>query len=193
MDRLDDLVMDQMIRQILAPERLSDLLAKLIERTATSQDQRETQGKALNGELRDIGKRIERFYEALGSGAVEADDTFRNHLSGLKQQREDTLRQIAMLDRQSQVPSALLSPRKIEAFAAALADNLANGNIAFRKAYLRLFIDKVEVGDDEISISGPTAALAHALESADTLPAGVVPTFVQEWRRKWNYTTKLST
>ena len=182
MDRLDELVMAQLTQRLFTKERISELLAKVIERTANSQDDRETQGKALNGELRDTDKRLERLYEALGSGAVEADDTFRNHLSGLKQRREDTLRQIAMISRQSQVPSALLSPRKIEVFAAAMADNLANGNVAFRKAYLRMFVGTVEVGDEEIRISGPTDALVHALESADDLSAGMVPSFVQEWR-----------
>lgn len=182
MDRLDELVMAQLTQRLFTKERISELLAKVIERTASSQDDREAQGKALNGELRDIDKRLERLYEALGSGAVEADDTFRNHLSGLKQRREDTLRQIAMISRRSQVPSALLSPCKIEAFAAAMAENLANGNIAFRKAYLRMFVGMVEVGDEEIRISGPTDALVLALESADDLSAGVVPSFVQDWR-----------
>jgi hypothetical protein len=34
---------------------------------------------------------------------------------------------------------------------------LASDDAAFRKAYLRLFVDTVAINDDEIRISGPTA------------------------------------
>ena len=58
-----------------------------------------------------------------------------------------------------------------------------NGDVAFRKAYLRLFVDRVIVGDDAIRVRGPTVALAKAASTGDLPPAGgVVPSFVRGWR-----------
>ena len=53
----------------------------------------------------------------------------------------------------------------------------------FRRGYVRLFVDRVEVDDDEIRLRGPKAALSKAA-STGTLPAPeeLVPSFVREWR-----------
>lgn len=60
---------------------------------------------------------------------------------------------------------------------------IANPDPAFRKAYLRLFVDTITVGDSEIAISGLKAALAKAVSLSDLPPAGtMVPSFVREWR-----------
>ena len=58
-----------------------------------------------------------------------------------------------------------------------------NGDVAFRKAYLRLFVDRVIVGDDDIKVRGTIVALAKAASAGDLPPAGgVVPSFVLDWR-----------
>jgi site-specific DNA recombinase len=60
---------------------------------------------------------------------------------------------------------------------------LQTGDPAFRKAYLRLFVDQVIVGDTEIRLRGPTAALAKAAANPSRPSAGdLVPSFVREWR-----------
>ncbi len=60
---------------------------------------------------------------------------------------------------------------------------MANPDPAFRKAYMRLFVDTVTVGDSEIAISGPKAALAKAATLNELpLTGTMVPSFVREWR-----------
>ncbi len=60
---------------------------------------------------------------------------------------------------------------------------MANPDPTFRKAYLRLFVDSVTVGDSEIALTGPKAALGKAA-TPDELPpaAAMVPSFVRAWR-----------
>jgi hypothetical protein len=55
--------------------------------------------------------------------------------------------------------------------------------MAFRKAYLRLFVDCVVVSDTEDRIRGPKASLAK-MAMLGSLPsaADMVPSFVREWR-----------
>lgn len=68
-------------------------------------------------------------------------------------------------------------------FAAAMRDRLQNGNITFRKAYLRLFIERIEVDDAKVRIMGSNAALVQAVARLESR-TGAVPSFMSEWRPK---------
>jgi hypothetical protein len=63
-----------------------------------------------------------------------------------------------------------------------MRERLRKPNTAFRKSYLRLFVDRVEVDDAEVRIYGPTSALARGVEEPENLSKGAVPTSVQDWR-----------
>lgn len=59
----------------------------------------------------------------------------------------------------------------------------ASDDPSFRKAYLRLFMGEVVVGDDKTRMRGPKLVPAKATSAAELPPAaGVVPCFVREWR-----------
>jgi hypothetical protein len=63
-----------------------------------------------------------------------------------------------------------ITPESIACLATALRQALHSEDPGFRKAYLRLFIDQVIVGDREIRLRGPKAALAKA-----TTPGSLPP------------------
>ena len=50
-----------------------------------------------------------------------------------------------------------------------------NPNPAFRRAYLRLMLNKVVVGKDAIRISGPKSVLAHQLTAENPFRRGSCP------------------
>jgi hypothetical protein len=75
-----------------------------------------------------------------------------------------------------------LSAEKIAACGTLLREQLQNGDPAFRKAYLNLLIDQVEVDDAEIRIRGPKSALAAVASGKLSKPSDGVPSFVREWR-----------
>lgn len=78
-----------------------------------------------------------------------------------------------------------VSPAKAEAFATALRARLLDkDNPAFRRAYLRLMLDKIVVGRDSVRISGAKAVIAHQLTAPNPLPPSMVPTFVGDWRTR---------
>lgn len=182
MATLDDLIIDQLCQRLFEPERLTELLQKLSARNAESSDKRREELKGLNKGLREVEQRIERLYEAIETGLVKDSDSFRNRLSTLEQQREENLRLIALAKRQISIPQGEMLPRKVKAFSRAIRDKLVSGDVAFRKAYLGLFIDRIEVDDREVRIMGSKAALANALRNPADIQRGAVPSFMADWR-----------
>ena len=78
--------------------------------------------------------------------------------------------------------SRLLSSVNVDAFASVIQKHLSDPDSAFRKNYVRMFIERVEVDDDEIRISGPKSALVGGLVES-TIPdtRQGVPSFDKEW------------
>lgn len=92
------------------------------------------------------------------------------------------MERVHLLDRAG-TSIAAINDETIARLASALRDALQNGDPTFRKAYLRLFVDQVIVGDAEIRLRGPTAALAKAAAAPGLPPGGdLVPSFVRDWR-----------
>ena len=180
MDRLDDLVIDHLIEKLFTVERLTELLKSLMDRTITERDRIEATLRDLKRHLRETEQQGEKLLDLALS--VGNSPTVQDRIRDVDRRKEETLRQIAMTKRQLDVPTKLLSPRKLEAFAHAMRQRLKDGNVQFRKSYLKLFVDSVEVDDEQIRISGSTATLARAAQSAKELDAKGVPTLVREWR-----------
>ena len=182
MGLLDDLVIDALLDRLLTPDRVAQLISGLTERVANDSNARQARLKALNKKLREIDAVIARLYKALEDGLVSDSDSFRNRLSGHEQRREEVMRLIAMTKRRLDQPRSLITPRKIEAFTTAMRDRLRSGDSKFRKTYLRLFVERIEVDDGEVRICGSKDALEKGVSEAASLQKGVVPSFVQEWR-----------
>ncbi|CAH0343219.1 hypothetical protein RHI9324_04952 [Rhizobium sp. CECT 9324] len=80
-------------------------------------------------------------------------------------------------------PETRITEEKISAFANLMRDNVANGPIPFRRAYLRATIDGAEVDDTEIRIHGRKSILERMVMGGGISPAGV-PSFVRKWRSR---------
>jgi hypothetical protein len=60
---------------------------------------------------------------------------------------------------------SVITPKKVAAFSKGMADLLRTGDIQFRKAFLRAFVNKVEILDGEIRVSGSKEILSATLEA----------------------------
>jgi hypothetical protein len=182
MDRLDDLVLEHLQERLFAPERLEELLGYLMARVRDGEAERKAKRKALDRELSESDKAIRRLYELVERGLSDLDDTLKARLRELKQRREEILYMIAVTERKLAAPRHVLSPKKLAAFSAAMRQHLRHGEPAFRKAYLRLFVDRIEVDDEEIRISGPKSALERGVAAGSELQPWQVPSSVLGWR-----------
>ena len=182
MATLDDLVIDHLSKQLFEHGRLSALLKELSTRAANTNGKTRDEIKGLQSELKEVEQRIHRLYDAIESGLIGDSDSFRNRLSTLEQQREEILRLTAFAKRKVGIPHKAITPGKVNAFARTMRDKLKSGDVAFRKAYLRLFVERIEVDDDEVRIFGSNTVLATALQNPAELQRGAVPTSMVDWR-----------
>jgi site-specific DNA recombinase len=182
MDYLDNLVIQHFEERILQPARLKSLLEQLATKVAQGADAEHRRLSDLDRQERDVRARLERLYEALEMNRMEPDDVFTSRLSALRAQREELLRLKAGLKRRLMAPRAKITPDKLDAFARAVRARLHAPDPRLRKAYLRLFVSRIEVDDAEVRISGPKGALARGAEEPGNLEDERVPSFDREWR-----------
>jgi site-specific DNA recombinase len=181
MEQLDEIVVSELESRICQPDRIKALLAGLIERQRNRGDEQAHRSRELRQQLRETETKIGRMLDAIQEGLAQETDLVRDRLAKLEQERDEVLRLIASLDRRQTVPATLLSPRNIRAFGQAFRNRLNAQDGSLRKAYIRELVDKVEVSQKEIRISGSAAALATSVIAATKLGTATVPSFVQGW------------
>ncbi len=177
MERLDTLVVEHLAERIFAPKRLESLLRELLNRNNGKCDDLASEAKCLRKEPHLTEEKIDRLYDALADGLVKDADGFRGSVSKFEQQRDELLRRISGLDRNRDIPKELFSPINISRFSEVLRTRLDDPSAAFRKQYLRLFIDRIEVADEEIRISGSKRALAEGIAKTAKPGNQMVPSF----------------
>jgi hypothetical protein len=182
MPLLDDLVTGALLDRVLVPSRVEAMIAEVRKRAASQQNGARQQIAGLQAAARAIDAKIARLFEALENGLVKDGDSFRQRLAAAEREKEENLRVQGQSARHAARPLDALSPRKLDAITRGLSDLLRTGNVQLRKAYLGLFVGRVEVSDDEVRISGAEGAVLAAMSQGRFPADGKVPTFVQEWR-----------
>ena len=180
MGRLDTLVLEALEEKVFAPDRVKVILSALAERYAEVSKGSQEDEKRLRAELRKTEEKIDRLYDAVADGHIKDGDGLRRNLAKHEQRREELLRQVSSKKRVRQVPGDLLSQANIEKFVATARRRLRDPKSDLRKKYVGLFVDRVEVRDGEVRISGSKEALAAAMQ-AKASGSGQVPSYVGEW------------
>ncbi|ABE61458.1 Recombinase [Nitrobacter hamburgensis X14] len=183
MERLDNVVTDRIGEQLLTPERVAELLRGLMNRQTKRDDDLAGRLTALRAKLTDAEGRLNRLYQAIENGIADPNDaTLKDRVAAIKTERDIAK---AAFDRavSEMRPEARITEDKIASFVATMRDNVLSGETAFRRAWLRSVIDKVEVDDTEIRIHGRRTVLERLVMGGGAAPAGV-PSFVREWRTR---------
>lgn len=185
MDRLDDIVIGEVIKHILDPERLRQLLDSYLRSASERADRNKHQIDRLRHSHRDTQAALARLLSLVESGLMETEDpSLKQRLTGLKLQRDELAVEIAELQQRLSTNEPEITPEKIERFAALLRDRLLNGTPEFRQAYARLVMQEVSLKDGEIRIKGSKAILARAASRNVVKTPPAVLSFVQEWRTR---------
>ncbi len=180
--KLDQLVLENVKEQLLAPERLNVILGALIERNAAKDHAVAERRRGLEADLGHKKERLSRLYRAIEDGVVEMDADLKDRIQTLKAERD--LAQ-ATLDRiKSQVDAkAGITPERIDAFSKLMREKLDDGDVHARKAYLRSVISKIEVDDQCVRLIGGKADLADVIAGLQTRKENVRG-FVRSWRAR---------
>ncbi len=153
-------------------------MASRREQTAATVDGR---AKEMAREAADCEERLGRLYRLVEDGMTELDEALKGRIATLKATR-DAAR--AALERISSGGRAqLLTQELIDQFSARVRENVTKGEPSFRKAYIGMLLDRVEVDDRQVRLIGRKDTLEQCV-MAGGANGGVVRSFVRNWRAR---------
>ena len=181
MEKLDDLVVDALVDRVLEPGRLTILLQAWMDRGEAAIAERRAELKQLRSRKTLLDGESTNVIKLVRSGLMSADDPqIATELGNIAAQKKSVDIDIDHLERQLASSSLAVEPKVVERFGRLLADKLRNPHDATtRRAYVRLLIDKVEVGHEQIRVTGSRKKLAKL---ATGTPPQLVPKAEREWR-----------
>lgn len=183
MQQLDAIVIEAVCERVLEPARLAKMVGTLVAHNARHQDRQHAEMRDLFAKHREINTQIKNLVDVMEKGGLGAVASVQERFATRQTELDEITRLIALKKRALETPVTKVTTEKAQAFAATLRSHLeGQGSLAFRRAYLRLMLDKVVVGKEAIRISGPKSVLAHQLTAEKPLPPSLVPTFVDGWR-----------
>jgi site-specific DNA recombinase len=167
MDKLDSLVTDSLVGQLLHPERLAVMLFSLKARRAEKADSENKRIMVLQREVTDAEDRLKRLYRLVEDGVTDLDDLLKERLDRLKADR-DRARAALEATKSRKGADIRIDPALIESFGRTMRENLTTGSTPFRKAYLRSLIDVIEVDDAQVRIKGSKDVLERAVVASQS-------------------------
>ena len=181
-EQLDEVVLEALKERILEPTRLRELLDHVIEASDEANERRARNLQQARAERTRAETAIGKLMELVETGLMSPRDPtvakrFADHRTRVAA-LNDT---IESLERQMEKGKRRITPEIIDRFGTMLRQKLEDDDPVLRKAYVRLIIGKVGLGNDQITICGSKLALEHALVRGDRHPGGVVPSFDREW------------
>ena len=185
MEKLDRSVLDELENRIVAPERLPDLLAAFLEKTDESDNRRREELTLLRSAKTNSTGALNRLFELVERGlAAPSDRDFAERLTYHRQRIAALTSDITALQKQLTSSQRRITPDVVEKFGSLLREGLRGDNPALRQAYVRLLIDEVIVGAEQVHIRGSRKALESAVLATSGRPGAGVPSFAREWRTR---------
>ncbi len=186
MEKLDDLVVNHLEKQLLQPERLETVLAAALDRREEHAERRREHIAELNKRAAESELRLKRLYDAIEAGIADLDDpALKDRIDGLKairdQAKADADRAQAMLQNSGQ---KAVTPQMLRKFASTARDRIRLEGGGYRRDHLRALAQRVEVADGEVRIMGSKSRLLQTLVAGSGVNS--VPTQGLKWRTGWD-------
>jgi site-specific DNA recombinase len=188
MDKLDNLVAGHIEHRLLAPERLEEVLASVLDRRQARTERRREHIAELNKRATEADLRLKRLYDAIETGVADLNEPgLKVRIAGLQairdQSQADALRAQAALDSAAQQPITTAVLRK---FAATARKRMRIEGGGYRRDHLRALAQRVEVADREVRIMGSKNDLLRTLAAISGVKSatGGVRSSVLDWRRE---------
>ncbi len=179
MGHVDEAITDALVDEALLPTRLDGILRRMeSDRKAANENSGEM--LRMEGELAEARQRISRLMSMVEHGIADASDPeLGMKLSAAQKDRDIAAAGIERVRRRTG-PALDLDPERIVAFSNYMKDRVRNGEIPFRKAYIRSIVDRIVVSDTQATLSGLRGGL-RTLVATHNEGAQTVPTGIQEW------------
>ena len=145
---LDDAVMEALLDQLLASDRLRAIVAKAVEKRSEAQGSANARVKQLRAELAATRRSEQNLWELAAQVGLEAAKGFREKLESIGKRKDGLTRQIADLERLLSTAIKPLSEREALEIAFDFRKLAAEAPAETRRRFVRSLVDKVTVGHD---------------------------------------------
>ena len=166
--------------QVLTPERLRDMLREVKGHLKNAHGRQDEIVRTLQKELAELEVATNRLNEAVEKDLLPMDEMLRTRAQKLKSRRDAVLLEMAGARRQGEMPLAMLSPKQVDAFSAALRTRLTDSSSGAAKRYLRQFVGEIRFDGRRVVMRGRKAALLAAAAEKE-MGAARVPITVPSW------------
>lgn len=166
--------------RVLMPERLMALLQSVVDRRVKADAEVQGPIDELSRETTTAEDKLQRLYQLVADGIAEPDDMLKEQIAKLKADRERAHSALERIENKG-AAAGRLDPDKLARFGQLMRSNITEGEVPFRKAYLRSLIDAVEVDQHVVPIHGSKTVLERAVPADRATHSGVCG-FVRKWR-----------
>ena len=171
-DRIENFMIDRIKRYILTDENLADLVRLTNEDLAQQCENETGMLDIIKSELEDVEGRLVKLYDALETGEFKGGELAprikalfekKVELQQAKSGAEDTLKYQAI---------KLASPAVVKEYVRSLRDLLEESTIVSKKVFLRSFIERIEVDENNVKViyTMPVPPEAPPTETVGVLP-----------------------
>jgi DNA invertase Pin-like site-specific DNA recombinase len=186
MEKLDSLVAGHIEDRLLAPERLEEVLASVLDRRQERTARRHEHIAELNKRATEADLRLKRLYDAIEAGVADlGDPALKDRIASLTavrdQARVDAERAKALGESSAQ---QAITPAMISKFARTARERIRIEGGGYRRDHLRALAQRVEVADGEVRIIVSKGNLLRTLTVASGVKSvtSYVPSSVLSWR-----------
>ena len=184
MDFVDEIVLSEVEAQVFQPERLGVLLNEMFDQSKLGREGAQEELCRLRELSKSVRSQQKRLYGMVARGLTDLDDpALKDMIEDLKLKLVNIENAMASVKRRLAVQPTDVDRKKLRTFSSAVCNRLRDGNPAFRRDWLRLFVNEGIISPDEIRIIGPKDKPFSAVVSGGGMPSAV-PSFDREWRTR---------
>ena len=181
-ETLDEVVLDALLDRVLDPAHLEQLLAGLLERSEDADRRRRRLLATARTTRTEAEKAIGNLLRLVENGTMPADShEVVERIAFQRARQQSATTEIESIERQLTVSRKRITPIVIAEFGQVLRAKLVASDPNFRRAYVALLVEEVQVSAEQIRLTGTRSALEHLLVSDKPPLAGPVPSFDREW------------
>jgi site-specific DNA recombinase len=181
-EALDQIVLDGLLKRVLAPARLRILLADVLDRSDEAEERRRKDHDRVRRERIAAEGRLSRLLDLVAEEIMSPREPVfaaklaeaRASIAALSETERSLAKQIGR-------KAGRIDDAAVKRFGERLRAEITGANTELRRAYLRIFVSGVVVNDNEILVAGSRAALEAGAHKGETGSLTSVPSFDREW------------
>jgi site-specific DNA recombinase len=175
-DKIERFVIDRIKQYILTEENLEELVKLTNEELAQDCDREKERLELLDAQIAEVDGRLGKLYDALETGEFKGGE-LAPRINVLFQKKEELLEARGEAEEALRCQATeLADPEIVRGYVKDLKQLLEESELVEKKAFLKSFVERIEVGESEAKVVYTIPALAGSLA---TETVGVLP-FIQD-------------